>query len=76
MSAQAAQPDPLAQAVVDAVAVPPPQTPHQLLDAAIKTNDVEAFDESIGYWKQLVQSLADVGDGRNDLLADLDRALA
>jgi CheY-like chemotaxis protein len=63
--------DPLAQAVVDAVAVPPPKTPRQLLDAAIKTNDVEAFDASIGYWKQLVQSLADAGEGRNDLLADL-----
>jgi len=63
--------DPLAQAIVDAVAVPPPKTPRQLLDAAIKTNDVEAFDASIGYWKQLVQSLADAGDGRNELLADL-----
>lgn len=63
--------DPLAQAVVDAVAVPPPKAPRHLLDAAIKTNDVEAFDASIGYWKQLVQSLADAGDGRNELLADL-----
>jgi CheY-like chemotaxis protein len=67
--------DPLTQAVVDAVAVPPPQTPRQLLDAAIKTNDVDAFDASLGYWKQLVQSIADAGEGRNELLADLgDRA--
>lgn len=63
--------DPLTQAVVDAVAVPPPKTPRQLLDAAIKTNDVEAFDASLGYWKQLVQSIADAGEGRNELLADL-----
>lgn len=67
--------DPLTQAVVDAVAVPPPKTPRQLLDAAIRTNDVEAFDASLGYWKQFVQSLADAGDGRNELLAELgDRA--
>lgn len=67
--------DPLAQAVVDAVSSPPPKTPRQLLDAAIRTNDVEAVEAALGYFKQLVQAIADAGEGRSELLADLgDRA--
>lgn len=63
--------DPLAQAVVDSLAYPPQTSPRQLLDAVLKTNDVEAFDASLGYFKQLVQTIADAGDGRAGLLADL-----
>lgn len=63
--------DPLAQAIVDSLAWPPQTTPRQLLDAAIKTNDVEAFAASLGYFNQLVQAIADAGDGRAALLADL-----
>ena len=63
--------DPLAQAIVDSLAWPPQTTPRQLLDAAMKTNDVEAFAASLGYFNQLVQAIADAGDGRAALLADL-----
>ena len=37
----------------------------------MKTNDVEAFAASLGYFNQLVQAIADAGDGRAALLADL-----
>jgi len=63
--------DPYAQSVVDSVAHPPPETPAQLLAAAVKTADVEAADAAIAYGKRLAELVADAGDGRAELLATL-----
>ena len=67
--------DPLAQAVVDSLAFPPPSSPRQLLDAAIAAADVEAYGTALDYLGQLVREIEQAGEGRADLLADLgDRA--
>jgi len=63
--------DPLARAVVDAVAHPPPTTPRELLAAAARTAEVDADLAALGYFRQLVEKLEQAGDARGDLLADL-----
>ncbi|MFM7290110.1 MAG: hypothetical protein ACKO6B_02625 [Planctomycetia bacterium] len=53
----AASPDPLAQAVLDSLAFPPRTAPEDLLDAAIRATDVEAYDVASRYFARLVEQL-------------------
>ena len=67
--------DPIAQAVVDSLASPPPSSPRQLLDAVIAAADVEAYGTALDYLGQLAREIEQAGDGQADLRADLgDRA--
>jgi len=65
------RPDPLAQSVLDSLAFPPRTTPPALLDAAIRSADVEAYDVAARYFSKLADALEKSGDKRLDLLADL-----
>lgn len=64
-------PDPLAQAVIESLAFPPRTTPPALLDAAIRSADVEAYDVAARYFSKFADALEKAGDKRLDLLADL-----
>ena len=64
-------PDPLAQAVIESLAFPPRTTPPALLDAAIRSADVEAYDVAARYFSKFADALEKSGDKRLDLLADL-----
>lgn len=64
-------PDPLARAVLESLAFPPRTTPPDLLDAAVRAADVEAYDVAARYFSRLADLLEKAGDKRLDLLADL-----
>jgi hypothetical protein len=64
-------PDPLAQSVIESLAFPPRTTPPDLLDAAIRAADVEAYDVAARYFSKFTDAVEKAGDKRLDLLADL-----
>ena len=57
--------------MLDSLAFPPRTTPPALLDAAIRSADVEAYDVAARYFSKLADLLEKAGDKRFDLLADL-----
>lgn len=63
--------DPLAQSVVDSLAFPPRTRPAELLDAAIRASDVEAYDVAARYFARLADLLEKAQDTRAAMLADL-----
>lgn len=63
--------DPYARAVVESVAHPPPTTPRELLAAAAKTADVEALEAATAYVQRLADAVADAGNDRSRLIAEL-----
>ncbi|MFM8891999.1 MAG: hypothetical protein ACKOTB_10340, partial [Planctomycetia bacterium] len=63
--------DPLAQSVVDSLAFPPRTRPDELLDAAIRASEVEAYDVAGRYFARLVDLLEKAQDARAGMLADL-----
>ena len=63
--------DPLALAVVDSLASSPLTTPAELLDAAMRAADVEAFDVASGFLARLGAALEQAGDDAPRVLADL-----
>lgn len=78
-TAHAAEPprsarDPLASAVVDSLLSTPRTKPAEMLDAAIRAADVEAFDVANRYLAQLGALLEEAGDGAPAVLADLGDA--
>jgi CheY-like chemotaxis protein len=66
-------PDPLAKAVIDSLAFPPRTTPPELLDAALRAADVDAFDVADGYLAKLASAIDKAAD-REAVLADLGDA--
>lgn len=66
--------DPLARAVVDSLASSPRTKPAEMLDAAIRAADVEAFDVASRYLAQLGAALEQAGDDAPGVLADLGDA--
>lgn len=66
--------DDMQQAVVDSLASSRRDTPPLLLEAAIRAGAIEAPDVALRYFRQLVQTIGDAGDGRGELLADLGEA--
>ncbi len=67
-------PDPLAQAVIDSLASTPRTKPAEILDAAVRAADVEAFDIASRSLAQLGDLLEKAGDDAPTLLADLGDA--
>jgi len=63
--------DPLAQAVVDSLASPERKTPVDLFDAVVKATQVDAYDVAAGHLRRFDAALAEAGDRRPDILADL-----
>ena len=63
--------DPLARAIVDSLRDPPPATPRGLIEAAISAADVDALPDALDFYRQFVDAVAAVEQGRGDLLADL-----
>ena len=63
--------DALQQAVVDSLAAEQRDTAAEMLDAAIRAADVDADEAALGWFRRTLDSVADAGDGRDDLLADL-----
>jgi hypothetical protein len=63
--------DPLAVAVVDSLTSSPRTTPAEMLDAAIRAADVEAFDVASGFLARLGAALEQAGDDAPRVLADL-----
>jgi CheY-like chemotaxis protein len=66
--------DPWQQAVVDSLAFPRRTTPSELLDAALRAADIEAFDVAIDYVAQLAATIDRAGDRKGEVLADLGDA--
>lgn len=70
----AAQPRPLdalQQSVVDSLAADQRDTAPQMLDAAIRAADVDADAAALAWFRRMLDAVADAGDGRDELLADL-----
>ncbi len=63
--------DPLQQAVVDSLEIHRRTAPADLLEAAIRAADVEAFGAARAAFARLGRGLAEAGDRLPDLLADL-----
>lgn len=63
--------DPLQQAVVDSLAAERRDTPPLLLDAAIRAADVEADEAAAEWFRRVIETVADAGDERAGILADL-----
>jgi hypothetical protein len=66
--------DPWQQAVVDSLAFPRRTTSSELLDAALRAADIEAFDVAIDYVAQLAATIDRAGDRKGEVLADLGDA--
>jgi CheY-like chemotaxis protein len=66
--------DPWQQAVVDSLAFPRRTTPSDLLEAALRAADIEAFDVAIDYVARLATTIDQAGDRTGEVLADLGDA--
>ena len=66
--------DPWQQAVVDSLAFPPRTAAADLLEAALRAADIEAFDVAIDYVARLAATIDRVGDRKGEVLADLGDA--
>jgi len=63
--------DALQQAVVDSLAAEQRDTAPEMLDAAIRAADVDADAAALEWFRRVLDAVADAGDGRDELLADL-----
>ncbi len=63
--------DALQQAVVDSLAAERRETAAEMLDAAIRAADVEADKAALGWFTSVLDKVADAGNDRASLLADL-----
>ena len=63
--------DSLQQAVVDSLAAETRDTAPRMLDAAIRAADVEADRAALGWFERVIETVADAGDERPTMLADL-----
>jgi hypothetical protein len=63
--------DPLAQAVVNSLLFPERRRPEDLLEGAIRAADVEAVGVATAFLRRLADAVADAGEERMGLLADL-----
>ena len=66
--------DALQQAVVDSLAAEQRDTAPEMLDAAIRAADVDADEAALAWFRRMLDAVADAGDGRDELLADLGDA--
>ena len=66
--------DALQQAVVDSLAAEQRDTAPEMLDAAIRAADVDADEAALEWFRRMLDAVADAGDGRDELLADLGDA--
>jgi len=66
--------DPWQQAVVDSLAFPRRTAPAELLDAALRAADIEAFDVAIDYVARFAATIDGAGDRKGEVLADLGDA--
>lgn len=66
--------DALQQAVVDSLAAEQRDTASEMLDAAIRAADVDADEAALSWFRRMLDAVADAGDGRDELLADLGDA--
>ena len=64
----------MAQAVIDSLASSPRTTPADILDAAVRAADVEAYEVSSGFLSRLGDLLEQAGNAAPALLADLGDA--